>query len=218
MRRLPALVAFAALATVGAVRPAAAQLPVNPFSFGLSGGLSVPVGDFSDVFGTGFNVDALVAVRVPTLPVSLRVEAGYQRFGLKGSVRDLFEDFGELGGSGDIRTSIFSGTANLVYAFSVPASPVRPYLIGGAGVYNVRVRASGILADFADEFGGTNEASTTRLGLNGGIGLDVPVGGVTLFGEARVHTIFTPSERDPETGERFGGRTTLVPLKVGIRF
>jgi hypothetical protein len=204
-------------ALLAAARPAAAQggLGVNPFSVGVSGGLSVPTGDFSDVFASGFNVDGLLAVRAPTLPVSLRIEAGYQRFALKESVRDLL---GQFGGSGDVTARILSGTANVVYGFTIPASPVRPYLIGGVGVYNLRARASGAFAELAEEFGGTIEQSTTRLGLNGGLGLDVPLAGITVFGEARVHTIFTPSERDPDTGERFGGRTTIVPLKIGVRF
>jgi hypothetical protein len=207
--------AGAALALLAAPRPAAAQLAprgINPFSFGVSGGVTVPTGEFSDAFSTGLNVDAFVALRAPALPVSLRIEGGYQRFGLKGSVRDLLEEFG---GSGDVTASIVSGTANLVYTAAIPASPVRPYLIAGAGVYNLRARVTGALVE---ELGGTFDQSTTRLGLNGGFGVGVPLGRATLFGEVRVHTIFTPSERDPDTGERIGGRTTLVPLKVGLRF
>lgn len=201
-----ALAAPAAQAQLGAV---------NPFSFGVSGGLSVPTGDFSDAFGTGYNVDAFVGVRVPTLPVSLRIEGGYQEFGLKGSVKDQLRNANLRG---DVKARIISGTANLVYTFAPPASVVRPYLIGGAGVYNLRTRGTGDVGNVLDELLGTREESTTRLGVNGGVGVEVPLSGISVFGEARVHTIFTPSERDPDTGDRVGGRTTLVPIKVGIRF
>jgi hypothetical protein len=208
--------AFVVAALALAAAPARAQLGgVNPFSFGVSGGLSVPTGDFSDAFGTGYNVDAFVGVRVPTLPVSFRFEGGYQEFGLKGSAKDRLRN-ADI--EGDVKARIISGTANLVYTIAPPASVVRPYLIGGAGVYNLRTRGTGDVGDFLEEFVGTREESTTRLGLNGGVGVEVPLSGISVFGEARVHTIFTPSERDPESGDRVGGRTTIVPIKVGIRF
>jgi hypothetical protein len=76
---VPALLVLAAA-------PAHAQLgAVNPFSLGVAGGATIPLGRFADDVNTGFNVDGILTLRVPTLPVSFRAEVGYQRFAIKSS-------------------------------------------------------------------------------------------------------------------------------------
>ena len=183
----------AALAlTAGA---AGAQAPINPFGFGVSAGAAVPVGDAGDAFDVGFSVDGIVTLRVPTLPVSFRGEVGYTRFGAKGSDQD-----DEASGiSSNFR--ILSGVANVVLGF--PASPtavIRPYVIGGVGAYNGRrsVSAGGLNRNFD---------AGTKVGVNGGAGFELPLSGITGFGEVRYTRIFT--------GE---GNTSYVPIRFGIRF
>lgn len=185
------LAAACALAAGAATAQAQA---VNPVSFGVSAGASLPLGDFGDVANTGFNVDGLVTLRVPTSPVAFRGEVGYQRFGLKG-------DFD--GASANAR--IWSGVANLV--LGIPAGPTAvasPYLIGGVGYYNVgggsRFERGGTTVTVENE-------SENRFGLNGGIGLDLPLSGLSTFAEVRFTSIFTE-----------GGNTNIVPIKFGIRF
>jgi hypothetical protein len=196
------VLAAVACATALTARSAAAQLGgVNPFSFGVTGGASLPVGDFADAVNTGYNVGAFVGVRVPTSPVSFRLEGGYERYELKGGTIDD-EDIGPVSASGNVR--IFSGVANVVLSFAGGgASPVAPYLIGGVGLYNiggsVRFSAGGVSQ--------TESGSETEFGLNGGLGVNLPLSGIGAFGEVRFQTIFTE-----------GGRTTMIPIKVGIRF
>ncbi|GJG86137.1 hypothetical protein tb265_13180 [Gemmatimonadetes bacterium T265] len=162
-----------------AAAPIRAQLPgvpgVNPFSFGVEAGPAFPVGSFGDAVKTGFTADALVEARLPVLPIGLRFEGGYAGFGLKNE-------------SGSAH--FISGTANVVLRASpVALSLVRPYLIGGVGIY------------------GGNQGLGTKAGVNIGGGLAVPLVAVTAFADVRYTRVFTD-----------GVSANFVPLRVGVRF
>jgi opacity protein-like surface antigen len=197
-----ALLLLAAAGTAGA--QASATTPERPLSFGVSGGLSLPTGDAGDVFSSGFNVDALLEVRArPASPLAFRFEAGYQRFAIKDEVREVFEEFGA---DIDVNARVVSGLVNAVYKF--PGVAVRPYVLGGVGVFNVGGSASVSGVDESGEILDEDESgSTTRFGFNVGGGLEVPLSGVTAFGEIRFQSIRTPEEP-----------FNIVPIKVGIRF
>ena len=178
--------------------------PTRPVSFGVSGGLSIPTGDAGDVFSTGFNVDALVEVQArPASPLAFRFEAGYQRFELNDDLKDLFD---ELGGDIDVNARIFSGVANAIYKF--PGTTVRPYVLGGIGVFNLGGSAtiSGF-EEFEEELDTEESGSTTSFGYNVGGGLEVPLSGLTAFGEVRFQQIRID-----------GSGFNIVPIKVGVRF
>ncbi len=86
---------------------------------------------------------------------------------------------------------IFIGTANALYNFSTSSEArIRPYVIGGAGIY-------------AD--GGSD------LGINAGAGATFPLGlgdsPARAFAEARFHAIFAE-----------GNTIQQLPLTVGIMF
>lgn len=176
---------------------AAAQVGgVNPLGFGVSAGAAIPTGDAGKVLKTGYSVDGIVTVRMPTLPVSLRGEVGYTRFDVKS---------GLLGNGDQANLRFISGVVNLVYTFSAgPTAVVRPYLIGGVGLYNSRGSATS---------GGVTTTSQTQndLGLNGGVGFEIPLSGITGFGEVRYTSISTG-------GSNSRVRTNFVPIRFGIRF
>lgn len=152
----PAVLAVA----VGLAAPAArAQLPgvpgVNPFSFGLEAGPSFPLGQFGDVAKAGFTGDALAELRLPVLPVGVRLEAGYSQFGGKA-----------VAGVGTWHA--FTGSADVVLRTSpVALTLVRPYLLGGLSVVSL------------------NQGAGTKVGYNVGAGLSVPLAVVTVFGDVR---------------------------------
>jgi opacity protein-like surface antigen len=178
--------------------------PARAVSFGVSGGLGIPTGDAGDVFASGFNVDALVEVQArPASPLAFRFEAGYQRLELKDDIRDLFE---ELGGDIDVNARIFSGLANVLYKF--PGTTVRPYVLGGVGVFNLGGSASiSGFEEFEEELDTEESGSTTSFGYNVGGGLEVPLSGITVFGDVRFQQIRID-----------GSGFNIVPIKVGIRF
>jgi hypothetical protein len=175
-----ALRQFFLAASAMALCATVASAQARPVSLGVTGGASVPTGDRGDGLQTGFNVGGLLEVAPAVSPVGLRLEGGYHRFDYSGGV------------NGNDR--LITGIANGVVKF--PGSVARPYLIGGVGAYNL-----------GGETNGTSRDSETNIGLNGGVGIDIPLSGIATFVEARYHTVF----RDDRN-------FTMLPISVGIRF
>jgi hypothetical protein len=153
------------MATVGAV-PAVAQA-----KFSLGGGLTLPLGDFDDLVGTGWHGLGAVGFQPADFPVGFQVDGMYQRFGFD----NVPDDF-------DANFQVIQGTANVVYTFtSAEESTFHPYLIGGLGLYNEK--------GTGDDVGDTE--SQTDFGVNAGAGFDFQLGSVGLFVEGRFHNVFT---------------------------
>jgi opacity protein-like surface antigen len=186
-RHLTAAVSAAAILSGSA----AGQASVRP-TVGVSGGLAIPTGSFGQTFSSGYDIGVLLGIKPAASPVGLRFEGAYQRYDAKGT--------NPLG----IHTNIISGTANAVIGRPAAAGSISPYLIGGVGIYNVKVTASQA----------PNNSSDTKFGLNIGAGIDLPLSGIAVFFEARYHYILLNS------GNSFGGGSNLgvVPIVVGVRF
>jgi opacity protein-like surface antigen len=175
-------------AVVGlAVMLAAQAAQAQGMSFGVGGGAVVPTGSLADGTGTGWSGTALLRVKPPVSPVGFQVDAFYARFGLDGI---------------DGHSRMIGATANAVFAFP-GVSAARPYLIGGAGLYNGKT---------TDGLGSTD--TQTKAGLNAGAGLDFGMGKTKLFAEARFHAILKGAF------DATGNETTayMIPLTVGLRF
>lgn len=164
MRRLVfAVVALAAFVFLAA--PAAAQ-GTGGFQFGLSGGVSTPTGDTSDVFDTGYHGGIVLNYELPALPLGLRLDGDYRKFDTKSSI-----------GSGS--AEIFDGNANLVLGLRIVFLKV--YALAGAGFYSVK---------FSGAVGGISASgSQTDFGWNGGVGAAFVVGSVSIFLEGRYHEV-----------------------------
>ena len=158
-------------------------------SFGVGGGIVVPTGSLSDGMGTGWSGTAQLRVKPPVSPLGLQVDAFYTRFGLDGI---------------DGHSRMLGGTANALFAFP-SASPLRPYLLAGPGVYNGKTSVDGA----------PSLESVTKFGVNAGAGFDFGMGKAQLFAEARFHAIFKGSA-DISTGEE--KTAYMIPLTVGLRF
>jgi opacity protein-like surface antigen len=178
-------VAAALAGVVFASSTLAAQAASRP-TFGVSGGLAIPTGDFADGSKSGYDISVNLGFQPATLPVGLRVEGMYDRF-------DLKDDAGFKG-----HTNILALTGNAVLA-AKPSTEgsIRPYAIGGLGVYNLKFSS--------DAFGDSD--SQTKFGLNIGAGLELPLSGITTFAEVRYHHVFTD-----------GGSLGMVPIVVGVKF
>ena len=77
---------------------------------------------------------------------------------------------------------------------------MRPYLIGGGGVYNVKATGT-------NDVGTIVQGGVTKFGLNAGAGFDFKAGGAGLFIESRFHDVFTSGEN-----------LKFLPITLGIRF
>ena len=179
------VVAVASVLTVSSTGLAQSGM-ANPITFGVVAGGSIPTGDFGDNVDTGWHAGGLLQWDSPTVPVGLRLDGVYHRFSAKDAT--------------DAHLNIIAATLDLVWMFPMTQpSTVRPYLIGGGGYYHAT----------CDGCGGTDN-TRNKFGINGGVGISVPLSGFSGFAEARFHHIFT---KDDVTGET---NTQMIPISVGI--
>lgn len=157
-------------------------------SLGISAGASIPAGDFADLYTTGYNGTVSLMFRSVGSPIGLRVDGMYNKLSVK--------DDATIGvpGFGIVDAAVISGAnANLVY--SLPGVGISPYLIGGGGIYNMKLDIED--ADSPD--------SKNKFGVNGGIGAAFALSGFTTFIEARYHHVFTNDRA-----------TKFIPVTFGI--
>lgn len=172
--------------------------------FGLSGGGDFPVQDQKNVFKTGWNGTALVAINFGKSPLGIRIDGSYHEMKAKDEIF-LFPS-----GSGKVR--IIDGTADLV--LGPKGLAVEPYFIGGVGAYDMRFRGQDITT------GNAFSETTTRFGWNAGGGLAFPLGRSDgrFFVEARYTSVSTSGNRFSDSVTTKGSRFTFVPVNVGLVF
>ena len=96
-------------------------------------------------------------------------------------------------------SSIIQGTANAVYKFKTSEdTKVRPYLIGGVGLYNSKVTGDDVPDDV--------ESSTPTSASTAARASTSRRARVGLFVEGRFHNVFTE-----------GDNTKFIPITVGVR-
>lgn len=180
-------------AVVVAASASVAQAQIaKPLTFGVSAGAAIPTGKMSDAANTGFNITGLAEFHGPALPVTLRGELSYDRFGMKGLPADVTGHH-----------SILGGTVSALKPFAATPA-LMPYAIGGVGVYNVKSTASSGGVDIS--------ASKTAAGLNGGLGFQFKLVGMPTFAEARYQYIFS---KDNNQGFE---NASQIPIVFGFRF
>lgn len=175
MKRISGVIAALSFAMIAVSSSAEAQDMggTRSVNFGVAAGASFPTGNFGDFYDTGFNVMGTLGMQPASLPVGLRFDAAYNSFDSNGPTM-----------------KVISGTANAVLTTS-NMSGVKPYVIGGVGIYNAKADGNG----------------DTKFGLNGGGGVEFALSGFNTFVEARFHSVFTDGEN-----------LNYIPLVFGIKF
>ena len=175
------------------VAPVAAAQSASPIKFGVSGGLTMPLGSLADdvadeglELSSGFNVSGMLGFQAPMVPFGLRADVGYNS--MKNSDIDL--DY-----------SNFNGTLNGIFNLGM-APGMSPYVIAGVGIYNQKLSAG----DF--------DESKTSFGLNGGAGLRFNLSGFSTFVEARYHYVMSDGEKNGVQWDN----ASFVPISFGIMF
>ena len=181
-----ALATVAAIALFGSTSSAQSA---KALSLGISGGAAIPLGDFGDFYTTGYNGTVSLMFKSVGTPVGIRIDGMYNKMSLKDDAIITIPDSGLVESA-----SILSANANLVY--SLPGTGINPYLIGGGGIYSLKVHG--------DDF---DTDADNKAGVNGGIGVSFPLSGFNTFLEARFHHVFTD-----------GNATQFVPVTFGISF
>ena len=187
------LKALTAVALASAFVATSAQAQKSmPVTFGVGGGVNLPLSNFKDVAKLGFQGTGMVGFAPANLPVGFRVDGTYQQ-------NKYDNDFATAAGDGKWQT--IYGTANLVYTFkTAESSKIHPYLIGGGGGYNMKNKPDTPTATNPEE-------STTKFGVNAGAGFDMAAGGATIFLEGRFHNVFVS-----------GNNQSFVPITLGVKF
>jgi opacity protein-like surface antigen len=168
-----------ALAAIAAAASTSSAQSTKPVSLGISAGAAIPVSDLGNDYSTGWNGTVSLGFNSYGSPLGFRVDGMYNSMSAQDGVN-----------LPDIKIS--SANANLVYA--LPGTGIRPYLIGGAGIYGLK-----------SDVNGAN--TITKLGLNGGVGASFPLSGFNTFVEARLHHVFSDNVA-----------TQFIPVTFGISF
>ena len=219
MRMMPVAVAAAALAT-----PAIAQykpLPPRdkPVTITVGGAAVAPLSDSADRFSTGLGATIGAAWNI-TDQATMRFDYVWSRL----SARDEWPR-PALNPSVGVRPRIQFVTA--AFMFQGPPRRIRPYILGGLGLYrrSVTLSASGSgsqsvcdpwwfvcdnVAVSADQLAGSR--SSTDVGVNVGTGVRYGM----FFAEIRFHVTWGPEFSTSSGSQRATGR--FLPLTVGVMF
>jgi hypothetical protein len=174
MRKL-SIVALVALALTSGSLSAQAPVQTMPVPIiGIGGGISIPAGGIAKNRQPGFNLDAMAEFRTPSEPLGLRGEVLYQYFG---------KDQNAVGA-----TSANTAGFLVSVVYHAPKSQVRPYLIGGMGLYHISDQGN-------------------SAGFNIGTGLTIPLTGMGAYAEARMHFALAQ-----------GPSFVTIPITFGISF
>ena len=167
---------------------------------GLGGGVMVPTGDLRNGYGTGFNATGVFGWEPPA-----------SALGLRGLV-----SFGQVKG-GDIASSstpqnpdaqIWSALGHL--KLKVPLAGL--YLLGGGGWNQVKNYNSG---SFETGTRSGSYVTVNNWSVDGGVGVDIPVGIASLFVEGRMSRIFSSDDTTPAASAN--RNTGVAPIIIGFR-
>jgi hypothetical protein len=171
-------------------RSSSSTSSASPVKFGLGGGVAIPLGDFKRGNKVGWLGTGMVVFRPSGSPVGFQVDGSYMQMKFKSP------------GAG--KTEVIDGTANIV--FTIPTSDAttfKPYILGGAGIYNIKGKP---------DVGASS--SVTKFGINGGLGFEIGRGPAVFFMEGRFHNVFSG------TIDNIGGTSSasLITDIIGIKF
>jgi opacity protein-like surface antigen len=218
MRRKSMLHSLCVACTVAALAiiPASAQ-EFHHYNFSAGGGFSVPTSHASSSFNTGWNLDFRGGLTVSSNFLA-DLDFSYNQWGLTNST---LASFGQPNGHADVWSLTFTPVIRLAPHYS----PVKPYILAGAGLYHrglVVSHPANFTTVYCDPFFGfcyptvitadqvAASFSTYKGGFNAGGGLEYRVGNHNwkIFSEARYNQMFTA--RGPDL--------SFVPVTLGVRW
>lgn len=163
---------------------------------GAGAGIAMPSGALQDQANPGWRAFAALDVWLPELPTSLRVDAAYDRFGLKATQAGSTE---RVTGA----RSIASASLSLSVGSFDSLSKVSPYALAGLTMNRIGcVGTSGLNSDRRLEC-----APATQMGWTAGAGTRFILFGRRGFADARMHCVLREI-RD----------LCYIPVTVGVLF
>ncbi len=175
----------------------------NGFYIGVAGGATFPTRDLNTFYNTGWTVNVPIGWESQTVPLGVRVNLAYDR--LNGA--DVSN--GSFAGSLD-NTDVWSGSLDLTAKLPFGLNGSGLYVVGGGGAYHFRdfsgATSTTVFPDGSVTLSPTTN-STTKFGLDGGVGLDFGWGPAKLYVEGRWVSVFTP-----------GKNANWIPVVLGLKF
>jgi hypothetical protein len=161
MRKIGIVLAALACLSLMAFPASAAK---GDMAFGLTGGMAMPMGNFSDIFKPGIGVGVYGDYLV-TEQFAIGVDGMYNQH----SAKDEWNALLSLLAGVDIEAkwTTFQFGAHGKWMPPMKDSPAAPYVAFGAGMYNLKAKVEG--------GGESGEASLNKIGVNGGLGVDFKV-------------------------------------------
>ena len=181
--------------------------------FGIQGNLTnLNAGEqVSEIYGFGYGGGVHFDVSLPV--ISFRLSGDYVRFSPdQDKYRALAAKFIPSSQASQITVEgglieIFSGNLNLNVSV-LPLPIIHVYVTGGGGFVNLRVSQTNVKFNGAPVTSVPSQENQTKPAVNVGAGVEIKLGGMTLFGELKINWIMTE-----------GTTSTEIPLgTVGLTF
>lgn len=182
---------FRALAVVAMLASPAvvSAQSTRSLSVGVSGGLSLPMGDWGDGYESGYNVTGHIFLAPASMTkLSFRGDVGYDSWNGKGASSAV-----------DAKLSSLGITGNAMINFGESNAAMRPYILGGGGAYMTKSSGSSLGVEYSNK--------NTDPGIQGGAGVNFKLSGFSTFLEVKYVNIFSE-----------GSSTGYVPITFGVRF
>lgn len=186
--------------TVAEVIPVRRALIGHNLYVGLGGGVNMPTGDLRQGYGTGFNATGVLGWEPAASPIGLRGTVSFGQF--KG---------GDLKGSSTAQNPDAQIWSALGHAkLRIPFGGL--YLIGGGGWNQIRNYNS---AAFETGTATGPYVTVNNWSVDGGAGVDIPIGIASLFIEGRMTRVFSSDATTPSASTN--RNTGFAPLIIGFR-
>ncbi|HEY9516766.1 MAG TPA: outer membrane beta-barrel protein [Gemmatimonadaceae bacterium] len=203
MRRFACLTSLAALAALVST-PALARAQGPGVGFGIAAGANVPTADYGDAAKAGLVLNGFVELGTGG-PLGVRGSLFWSRSDIDNPlIKDnrgvTLPDNPDYNVTGNVDLV----GASLDLTLGRTQGVIRPYVVGGVGVF--RRRVSQDIEGAVNEFNDLRR-NDTDVGFNGGVGLRLSLGGAAVFAEARYYSVATEPDR-----------TNFVPVVIGLAF
>lgn len=176
----------------------------------LGGGIAFPAGpkSFTDSWKMGYNVSGGIGFSISPA-ASWILSVGYASFPV-----DVAGITAQAGIPSGATVSVDGGTVSGLdvsgtFKFSLMPKGVSPYLVVGAGYFNLSMSDATVKATYQGRSASITVSSSSKsaFSASGGAGIDVPVSAkISIFVEGRYFIAFHSDEN-----------TSYVPLRAGVR-
>jgi len=167
------------------------------------GGLGLPMGNFGDSFKSGLLL-GVEASKMMSPQFAIGVDGNYVKNDVTDDNQAALD--GVFGSGTEADAKLMHYGAHVKYMLSTKSeSKFTPYLVGGAGLYNVK-------AEITPPGGPTADNSETKFGVRGGIGANIMMGqrwGIGLQGD--FNDVMTSGDSSQYIGVSAGLHWMLTP-------